>query len=636
MAEHTGERSRMTRTRKRSSAAVLLCWGALALLGISSAAAHPGHGKGGPSAPASATPSPSGPALDDGASQAAPASSSPPAEAPSGPPAAVAAPKGHAHSAPGADKGKGGGKARTATLAPPTVEVPALPHVSVPSLPTPQPASTPAPPPAQPSTTPAQTAPPAATTQPAAGPPASSAPVATQPASRDIRSTPKRGAGKGARRAVSRRARRHRRGTGSGAATSRLPQAGSVAQKGTGAANRGARSPRGKRVAHHPQAVGQLEPIVKTITKIVGVVPLAVRLLIGVLLALALALLVRSGLAGLRTRRLERHRAQLLQDVGLLQGALLPVSPARIGPVGTSVAYRPADGPAAGGDFYDVFALEGGLIGVIVGDVSGHGRQALPHTALLRFTMRAYLEAGLSPREVLRTAGTVLERQLGASFATVVVATYHPRERVLTYASAGHPPPIVAGSGAAITTITVSASPPIGTGMQTGARQTVISLPGEARVCFHTDGITEARIGSDLFGAERLTRAVEGLEPGSGASALLDRVAQQTDARPDDMAACLLAIDGPEQPPRVLLEQLQVSSEDARERSERFLEACGVDAAQAEQKTSAAYAMATQTGAALLEVRFAGGSPQVSVRADNVASLRSAQAAQPAALEVAQ
>jgi hypothetical protein len=375
---------------------------------------------------------------------------------------------------------------------------------------------------------------------------------------------------------------------------------------------------------------------VTTITKIVGVVPTLVWALIGGLFALALALAVRSRVAALRARRLEQQRGELLADVGLLQAALLPVPPARLGPVGTSAAYRPADGPGAGGDFYDLFALEDGRLAVILGDVSGHGRQALPHTALVRFTLRAYLEAGLSPRSAVQTAGAVLERQLGESFATVAAATYHPRERILTYACAGHPPPIVLGSRA-IAPITVCSSPPIGAGTRTGTRQTVVSVPGRSQVCFHTDGVTEARVGAELFGAERLACALAELGPRATASELLERVAQETDSRPDDMAACLLCVEGGaaiEDAPSVLVEELELDRNEAEsDRIEPFLLACGVPHGEIAELVRSARAVVERSGAALLELRLTDGPPEVTLRRDNVAFLHPPQVGQRAGLE---
>jgi serine phosphatase RsbU (regulator of sigma subunit) len=412
---------------------------------------------------------------------------------------------------------------------------------------------------------------------------------------------------------------------------------------------------------------GRTSPLERTITRIVDVVPAPVRLLIGLLFALSLVLGLRSRLAALSARRLERQRGQLLEDVGLLQAALLPLLPARLGPVGTSAAYRPADGPAAGGDFYDAFALEDGRLAVIVGDVSGHGRQALPHTALVRFTLRAYLEAGLSPRIALQTAGAVLERQLGGSFATVVAATYHPRERILVYASAGHPPPLVIGARsrpaagepgpaalgqgrrgrsaagelgptnavASIAPVTVCSSPPIGAGVRTGTRQSVISLPGQSLVCFYTDGVTDARIGSELFGDERLVHALTELGSQATATALLERVADATDTRPDDMAACVLGVEGGSGAPRVLVEELELDREAlASGRTEQFLLACGVDSREIPELIASARVAAERAGAAILELRRVDGPPQVTLRHENVARLHVPRAQPRAALGV--
>jgi serine phosphatase RsbU (regulator of sigma subunit) len=359
------------------------------------------------------------------------------------------------------------------------------------------------------------------------------------------------------------------------------------------------------------------------------VVPAPIRLVIAVLLALAFALAVRSRLAARRTLRLARERGKLLEDVGLLQAALLPIAPPRLGPVGTSAAYRPADGPAAGGDFYDVFALESGQIAAILGDISGHGRQALPHTALVRFTLKAYLEAGLAPREAIQIAGAVLERQLGESLATVVVATYQPRKRELVYACAGHPPPIVLGS-LALSPITACSALPIGAGRRTGTRQTTVSLPGAARVCFYTDGLTEARVGSQLFGSERLQDSLAELGPHASASALMDSVAKQTDARPDDMAACLLSITGGDREPAVVMEELELSGEElCTDRAQRFLLACGIEPRKIEELLSGVRPT-TKRGTYVLRACLAGESQQLTLRPSTLTALHTAEAQRPA------
>jgi hypothetical protein len=370
-------------------------------------------------------------------------------------------------------------------------------------------------------------------------------------------------------------------------------------------------------------------PITTTITHIVNVVPTPLRVLVAALVALALALAVRSRVSAARARRLERQRGQLLEDVGLLQAALLPVPPARLGPVGTTAAYRPAAGPAAGGDFYDVFALADGKLGVIMGDVSGHGRQALPHTALVRYTLRAYLEAGMSPRGAMQTAGAVLERQLGASFATVIAATYRPSERLLVYAGAGHPPPVIVGSdpqAAPIVPVTRAAAPPIGAGMTTGTRQTTVAIPGGAQICFYTDGVTEARVGAGLYGMPRLARTVRALGPRAGAADVLDRVASEADRRPDDMAACMLTIAGERGVPHTVCEELELDATPAAaKRAEQLLRACGVPAADITTAVQAASAAAAREGTVVVQVRPGEGRPEVTLHPDNLTYLASRQ-----------
>src|SRR2546423_788099 len=313
-------------------------------------------------------------------------------------------------------------------------------------------------------------------------------------------------------------------------------------------------------------------------------------------------------------RRREEHRQELLGDVGLLQKALLPDVPERIGPLEATVAYRPAEGPGAGGDFYDVFEMEGGRVAIIVGDVCGHGRQALAVTALMRYTLRAYLTAGGEPRMALQIAARALENEPHAELTTVVLAVYDGSAGTLTYACAGHEPPILLGAPAH-RPVTVGSSPPIGAGLETGLRQTTVQLPPGAMACFFTDGLVEARLGDHLLGREQVAAIARELGDHARAQMLLKRIAERADRAPDDMAACIVrAADDASTGEAVRLEDLELDgAPEDEERAHGFLAACGMPDGKADTVLRSARAAVGEFGAAILRVRLGTGQGRAEV-----------------------
>ncbi len=99
-----------------------------------------------------------------------------------------------------------------------------------------------------------------------------------------------------------------------------------------------------------------------------------------------------------------------------------------------------------GGDFYDAFDLGRGKIALTVGDVSGKGLDAAALTALVRNALRSYAIGGLSPGAALLMGNEVVHRFTDPeTFVTLFFGILDTERRVLTYSSAGHPPPIVVG-----------------------------------------------------------------------------------------------------------------------------------------------------------------------------------------------
>jgi hypothetical protein len=365
-----------------------------------------------------------------------------------------------------------------------------------------------------------------------------------------------------------------------------------------------------------------------------------------VLLLLAILFAVRSRLATLRARRLEGQRETMLSDLDDMQAALVPAIPERLGGLAVSVAYRPADGPAAGGDFYDLFELEPGRVAIVLGDVVGHGRPALTQAALTRYTLRAYLQAGLEPRAALALAGSVLATPGEKRFATVVVAIHDSASGRLTYACAGHPPPIAIGFDAP-EPIAVCCSAPICCDLPTGRRQTTVSLPYGAKLCFFSDGLPEARAGDDLLGRERLVEITRELGPSIGAFALLERIRSEASATPDDMVACIVSAataaptatvvpagagDAPtSRTPAAQLEELEVDQHELAEpRVRYFLAACGFDSAGVTSLLARAGEIAGDAGTALLRIeRPRSGEPTGTVGAGRAAPDAASLSAEP-------
>ena len=343
--------------------------------------------------------------------------------------------------------------------------------------------------------------------------------------------------------------------------------------------------------------------LTRTVEKLVQVIPRVVWLALGLLLLAAIALGGRTFVERRRARVLEAERELLLREVGLLERALLPEVPAQLGALAASVAYRPCEGPAAGGDFYDAFELPGGRAAVLVGDVAGHGQEALERTNSIRAGLHACLEAGMSPSAALASIG---ERAAASSerLTTVVVAVHDPAAGTLTYSAAGHPPPILTGPGAH-EPLTVASSPPIGVDVRTGLRETSVPLRPGSVACLFTDGLLEARVGDGLFGRERLTAMVAELDPDEQADALLEFVIAAADEVPDDMAVFLIRpVSGVEVlAPRVETVELDADDLD-RGLAKRFLAACEVPADEAANLLDEARATAAGAGAAVIQVTF--------------------------------
>ncbi len=192
---------------------------------------------------------------------------------------------------------------------------------------------------------------------------------------------------------------------------------------------------------------------------------------------------------GIERARLFSELEREHQVAMILQRSLLPKQLVDVIGVTTAARYLPAS-DEVGGDWYDVFELARGRLGVAIGDVVGHGVRAAALMGQLRTALHAYAMQDYGPARTLELVDRFVQSMPDYAMATAAYAVLEPDTGEVQIASAGHLPPIVVSrDGGRVVDVTPSA--PLGAFSYGRVREHELVLsPGETLV-FYTDGLVE-------------------------------------------------------------------------------------------------------------------------------------------------
>lgn len=217
-----------------------------------------------------------------------------------------------------------------------------------------------------------------------------------------------------------------------------------------------------------------------------------------------------------------------LETVELLRRALAPEQDIHYEHVDAEGASRSASRRLeVGGDWYDVIEGDDGVVAIVIGDVVGHGEEALVTMGKLRFAAQALVMLGRDSGHVIDWLAEYARQLDGRPYATCFVAFFDPVAGTLNYSSAGHPPGLLGMEDGSWRWLSDARSTPIGVPASSARPTATIEVPRDATLVVYTDGVVE-RAGEVIdTGLARMFDAVVGAPDGS-VNALLDRVAAAT------------------------------------------------------------------------------------------------------------
>ncbi|MBI2266768.1 MAG: SpoIIE family protein phosphatase [Armatimonadetes bacterium] len=162
-----------------------------------------------------------------------------------------------------------------------------------------------------------------------------------------------------------------------------------------------------------------------------------------------------------------------------------------------------------GGDFYDLFELEPGRVGVVIGDVAGKGLQAAAVATLVKDAIKVYAFDGELPAGVMSKANSVIIKNTPMTmFVTAFFGILDRASGRLTYCCAGHPPAYILETDGTVAEME-SGAPVVGVFPDADyGDESLILKPGD-RLVLYTDGITEARRNGEFFGESGIKQLIE-------------------------------------------------------------------------------------------------------------------------------
>jgi serine phosphatase RsbU (regulator of sigma subunit) len=221
-----------------------------------------------------------------------------------------------------------------------------------------------------------------------------------------------------------------------------------------------------------------------------------------------------------------------------LQRSLVPSALPAVAGAAMAGRYIPGTG-TVGGDWYDVFTLPDGELGLVIGDVAGSGLAAAVIMGRMRSSLRSYALQSSDPAEVLGLLDRKMQHFEPGAIATVAYAVMDPALDRIRISSAGHLPPVIAPPAKLAHLADVPADLMIGVAADEPRRSASIDLPAGAVLCLYTDGLVERR-GEPLDDSlDRLLRATTAGPPDTCCSTIMGTMVGNQPAS-DDIALLIL------------------------------------------------------------------------------------------------